>query len=179
MFILYDRAVDHPLIIDSFVRDLSIITTAEPVQSTMSATQFETEEDAKVFINRLKESNSYDITACEIIDLEKAFNIEKGIDDERKRNEKANAWARTPEFKRRNILRKILKKDGDTGIKDWLDYVKDTSDIIPLTDDEYIQHKVDEITLRYGITVTDDQRTELRKRFIEGEQTEDTQQTNP
>lgn len=166
-YIIYDREADHPLRLDVFVRGLTEVTIAEPVQSVRSATEFDVEEDANAYLLRLKESQTYDVSNCEVISLDVAVNIEDKQNEEFERNEAVKAWARTAENVKRNILRKKLKGEGEAAVSTWLEYVKDTSGILPMTDEELLDIKAEEISNRYGITITAEQREELRKRFTE------------
>jgi len=168
-YIVFDKKVNRALRFDSYVRDISIITTADPVMSVRSATEFDKPEDAQMFIQRLNDSNTYDTSECEVQSLE---DLEKQEDEKNFKYEadkKRAAWNNTDKDTKRSILRKMLKSDGQEAVDKWLETMEDKSGLTPMTDDEFIDRKVNEIESRYGIRVTDKQREDLFKRFVEGE----------
>lgn len=169
-YIVYDKKVEHPLRFDSFVRDISIITTAEMVTSVRSATEFDNPEDAKDYMERLQQCNTYDITECEVRSLEDMTKAEDDANLKYELQKKKAAWDNTDKDTKRSILRKMLKREGQEAVDKWLEGLEDKSGITPMTDDEFIDRKVDEIESRYGIRVTDKQRDQLFKKFVEGEQ---------
>lgn len=169
-YVVFDNKIERPLRFDSFVRDLDIITTAEPVHSCLSATQFDKKEDGEAFIQRLQDSHTYDTLECEVREYDELFKAEAEKEIQEHLEKKARSWAVTDTDTKRSILRKMLKKDGQEAVDEWLKIVHETSGITPMTDDEFIDRKVNEIESKYGIRVTDKQREQLFKRFVEGEQ---------
>lgn len=171
-YIIFDTNISCPLKFDSFVRDLDIIITAEPVMSANNATEFETKSDANIYLDKLRNANTYeyDIDKCEIRSLKDILELEDANNKEAELEEARGSWSRTDTETKRSILRKMLRAEGQESVTKWLEDMKDTSGITPMTNDEFIQRKVDQIESKYGITVTDEQRKQLVNRFIDGGQ---------
>ena len=168
-YIIYDAKINCPLRLDKFVRDLDIIITAEPVMSAHSATEFDTIEDANVFLQDLTNSNTYDTSECKVISQKDILKTEDDNNAEYERKQQIKAWNNTDTETKRSILRKMFKAKGQTEVDDWLKRMEDTSGITPMTDDEFIDRKVNEIESKYGIKITDDQRIQLFDKFVKGD----------
>lgn len=169
-YIVFDKKVERSLRFDTFVRDLDIITTADPVMSVRSATTFDSPEDANEYMQRLQQCGTYDITDCEVRALEDMTKAEDDANIKYEAQQRKAAWDNTDKETKRSILRKMLKQEGQEAVDKWLAGLEDNSGITPMTDDEFIDRKVNEIESKYGIRVTDKQRDQLFKKFVEGEQ---------
>ena len=163
-YIIFDKKISCALRITRLTRDLDIVTIAEPVQSVRSATEFDTEDDAKFFIQELTRSN-YDTSECEVHDLDADCKTEDAANDEYEAEKERAAWNRTDPYVKRNILRKMLKAKSQDEVDKFLQRMKDTV-TTPMTDDEFIDYKAKEILNKYGVTVTDDQRQQMKDKLI-------------
>lgn len=124
MFVVYDRNKDCYIYFDSFVRDMDIIRSPEPVGSVEVASEFHEREAAEEMIEEIKPFG-YDVSGYEILDIEEERKKEKE-EKERKEKEKAKeTWkAMTPE-QQESKLKGILAHEGEEKAQEFLDYLED------------------------------------------------------
>lgn len=117
---------------DSFVDSdtLQIMVTCEPVGSPLSATEFFSESSAKLAIDGYERTGG-DISDFTIHDKEHVLK-EMQEEAERKATELIKeTWNNTSEEKKKEMLAKILEKDGTEGVVKWLEQMGETNTTIP------------------------------------------------
>lgn len=113
---------------DSFVDSdtLQIIVTCEPVGSPLSATEFFSESSAKLAIDGYERTGG-DVNEFTIHDKEQVLK-EMQEEAERKATELIKeTWQNTSEEKKKEMLAKILEKDGTEGVAKWLEQMGETN----------------------------------------------------
>lgn len=113
---------------DSFVDSdtLQIMVTCEPVGSPLSATEFFSESSAKLAIDGYERTGG-DISDFTIHDKEQVLK-EMQEEAERKATELIKeTWKNTSEEKKKEMLAKILEKDGTEGVVKWLEQMGETN----------------------------------------------------
>lgn len=122
---------DEYLLFDRYVRDMEIVSTVEATSSYHAATEFSTETMAKQMVKEVEKS--YDVTDFTVHDLEVVIEEEKVAKENERKAILKEAWNNTSNERKKEMLGKILEKEGPDGVKKWLDDVDDTSGITTTT----------------------------------------------
>ena len=128
-YVVKNNKNDTYIQFDRFVRDIEIITTAEPVSSILSATEFETAESANELIEAAKSfMDDYELenSDLQVIDKDLSLNLQKEKAEQDEKENQIKAWANTSV----NSKKEILQQQYDQGatiesLKEFLDEVKD------------------------------------------------------
>lgn len=147
---------------DRFVNDMSIATTMEIVGSYQAATEFRSESSANSILLEAQ-SCGYDISKCKIYDKEKIEAEEKERAEKEAREFTTATWNNTSEEKKREMLREILEDKGEEKMKEWLEYVGDTSGIQPADPKDKDNEFMLKIQNALGISLSDKQKENLLK----------------
>ena len=103
-YVVKDEYKECYLVFNRFVRDLDVMTIAEPTGHYNNATQFDNKEDANECLKELDNYKTYDASGCTILDVDSL---------EAKRKEKSkmeadkiikNAWSNTSEETKKKML---------------------------------------------------------------------------
>lgn len=132
-YVVKNNKNDTYIQFDRFVRDIEIITTAEPVSSILSATEFETAESANELIEAAKSfMDDYELenSDFQVIDKDLSLNLQKEKAEQDEKENQIKAWANTSV----NSKKEILQQQYDQGatiesLKEFLDEVKDPDSI--------------------------------------------------
>lgn len=132
-YVVKNNKNDTYIQFDRFVRDIEIITTAEPVSSILSATEFETAESANELIEAAKSfMDDYELenSDLQVIDKDLSLNLQKEKAEQDEKENQIKAWANTSV----NSKKEILQQQYDQGatiedLKEFLDEVKDPDSI--------------------------------------------------
>ena len=132
-YVVKNNKNDTYIQFDRFVRDIEIITTAEPVSSILSATEFETAESANELIKAAKSfMDDYELenSDLQVIDKDLSLNLQKEKAEQDEKENQIKAWANTSV----NSKKEILQQQYDQGVtieslKEFLDEVKDPDSI--------------------------------------------------
>lgn len=132
-YVVKNNKNDTYIQFDRFVRDIEIITTAEPVSSILSATEFETAESANELIEAAKSfMDDYELenSDLQVIDKDLSLNLQKEKAEQDEKENQIKAWANTSV----NSKKEILQQQYDQGatiesLKEFLDEVKDPNSI--------------------------------------------------
>ena len=132
-YVVKNNKNDTYIQFDRFVRDIEIITTAEPVSSILSATEFETAESANELIEAAKSfMDDYELenSDLQVIDKDLSLNLQKEKAEQDEKENQIKAWANTSI----NSKKEILQQQYDQGatiesLKEFLDEVKDPDSI--------------------------------------------------
>lgn len=115
---------------DRFVRDMSIVTTVERVSNIDNATEFDDENGARSLIKEA-ELNGYDISNYTIHDKDRENELIKENAEKEAREYIKKGWNNTSEEGKRKHLKHLLDDKGTDAVKEFLEYVEDTSGITP------------------------------------------------
>lgn len=132
-YVVKNNKNDTYIQFDRFVRDIEIITAAEPVSSILSATEFETAESANELIEAAKSfMDDYELenSDLQVIDKDLSLNLQKEKAEQDEKENQIKAWANTSV----NSKKEILQQQYDQGatiesLKEFLDEVKDPDSI--------------------------------------------------
>ena len=132
-YVVKNNKNDTYIQFDRFVRDIEIITAAEPVSSILSATEFETAESANELIEAAKSfMDDYELenSDFQVIDKDLSLNLQKEKAEQDEKENQIKAWANTSV----NSKKEILQQQYDQGatiesLKEFLDEVKDPDSI--------------------------------------------------
>lgn len=103
-YVVKDEYKECYLVFNRFVRNLDVITIAEPVGTYKAATQFDNEEDANECLKELDNYKTYDASGCTILDVDSLENKRK--EDSKKMADDIikNAWSNTSEETKKKML---------------------------------------------------------------------------
>lgn len=122
-FIVKDK--DNWLTFDRFVRGMEIVTTVEPVSHYSVATEFDTTEGAEQMI---KEAGKiYDVSEYTVHNRNVVEQEYKEAKENEAREVLKEAWNNTPEDIKKKKIQELLNNKGPEAVKQWLEYVSDTS----------------------------------------------------
>lgn len=147
---------------DRFVNDMSIVTSMEIVGSYHAATEFKSEATANMMLQEAEKAG-YNISQCKIYNKDDVEKEEKERAEKESRDIAINAWANTSEETKRKKLREILDNKGEEKMKEWLEYVEDTSGIQPADPEDKDNAFMLKIQNALGISLSDSQKEKLLK----------------
>lgn len=132
-YVVKNNKNDTYIQFDRFVRDIEIITTAEPVSSILSATEFETAESANELIEAAKSfMDDYELenSDLQVIDKDLSLNLQKEKAEQDEKENQIKAWANTSVNSKKEILQQQYDQGATIeGLKEFLDEVKDPDSI--------------------------------------------------
>lgn len=132
-YVVKNNKNDTYIQFDRFVRDIEIITTAEPVSSILSATEFETAESANELIEAAKSfMDDYELenSDFQVIDKDLSLNLQKEKAEQDEKENQIKAWANTSVNSKKEILQQQYDQGATIeGLKEFLDEVKDPDSI--------------------------------------------------
>lgn len=117
----------HFVQIERYVHGMDVVTAIEPVQSHLSATEFDTKAEVTEMIDELKRLGN-DVSKLKAVNKQE---YEKQLKEEAKRaaeeamKEMKNEWAETDEKERQDFIDQIKEKFGEEAATKWLDFMKE------------------------------------------------------
>ena len=103
-YVVKDEYKECYLIFNRFVRDLDVMTIAEPTGHYKNATQFDNVEDANACLKELDNYKTYDASGCLIIDVDSLDKAQKDKSKEEADKIIKNAWANSSEETKKKML---------------------------------------------------------------------------
>jgi len=103
-YVVKDEYRECYLVFSRFVRNLDVITVAEPVGTYKAATQFDNEEDVKACLKELDNYKTYDASGCIILDVDSIENKQKEKSKKEADDIIKNAWSNTSEETKKKML---------------------------------------------------------------------------
>jgi len=137
---------------DRFVRDITPITTVEPVGSPIAASEFSNEDIARDMVKEAEKSG-YDTTEFTYHDLEQVLETEKKVKENEAEEFLKEGWKNTSFEGRREKLTQ-MKEDKRA---EWLQRMGDTSGVTPYSEQEQKDQIKKDAQNKLGIALSDEQ----------------------
>lgn len=117
----------HWLEFNRFMRGMEIVSSFEPVSSPLIASEFDTEAGAQYMINEIEKGGIYDTSAFVIQDKDEVIKQQEAEKEQEAKALAKTAWDNTSTEKKSEMIKDILDAQGPDALKEWLDYVGDTT----------------------------------------------------